>query len=130
MAFGDLSRLVKQSREDQEETRAYTQEGTGPHPRIRPELLDGGGNLRAQDIGITWQDGDTFLHGVWITGQRDDMEDNQRRPATGAIPAVSRGTRGRPSPTGDVDPLPTESRTPVRRHVDTGISTSVVHRDV
>ena len=130
VAFGDLSRLVKQSREDQEETRAYTQEGTGPHPRIRPELLDGGGNLRAQDIGITWQDGDTFLHGVWITGQRDDMEDNQRRPATGAIPAVSRGTRGRPSPTGDVDPLPTESRTPVRRHVDTGISTSVVHRDV
>ena len=31
VAFGDLSRLVKQSREDQEETRAYTHEGTGPH---------------------------------------------------------------------------------------------------
>ena len=84
VAFGDLSRLVKQSREDQEETRVYTHEGTGPHPRIRPELLDGGGNLRAQDIGITWQDGDTFLHGVRITGQRDDMEDNRRRPATAA----------------------------------------------
>ena len=84
VAFGDLSRLVKQSREDQEETRAYSHEGTGPHPRIRPELLDGGGNLRAQDIGITWQDGDTFLHGVRITGQRDDMEDNRRRPATAA----------------------------------------------
>ena len=78
VAFGDLSRLVKQSREDQEETRAYSHEGTGPHPRIRPELLDGGGDLRAQDIGITWQDGDTFLHGVRITGQRDDMEDNRR----------------------------------------------------
>ena len=38
VAFGDLSRLVKQSREDQEETRAYTHEETGPHPRIRPEL--------------------------------------------------------------------------------------------
>ena len=36
VAFGDLSRLVKHSREDQEETRAYTHEGTGPHPRIRP----------------------------------------------------------------------------------------------
>ena len=84
VAFGDLSRLVKQSREDQKETRAYSHEGTGPHPRIRPELLDGGGNLRAQDIGITWQDGDTFLHGVRITGQRDDMEDNRRRPATAA----------------------------------------------
>ena len=84
VAFGDLSRLVQQSREDQEETRAYAREETRPHPRIRPELLDGGGNLRAQDIGITWQDGDTFLHGVRITGQRDDMEDNRRRPATAA----------------------------------------------
>ena len=84
VAFGDLSRLVKQTREDQEETRAYTHEETGPHPHIQPELLDARGNLRARDIGITWQDGDTFLHGVRITGQRDDMEDNHRRPATAA----------------------------------------------
>ena len=84
VAFGDLSRLVKQSREDQEETRAYAQEETRPHPRIRPELIDGGGNLRAEDIGITWQDGDTFLHGVRIAGRREDMEDNRRRPATAA----------------------------------------------
>ena len=54
VAFGDLSRLVKQSREDQEETRAYAQEETRQHPRISPELIDGGGNLRAEDIGITW----------------------------------------------------------------------------
>ena len=84
VAFGDLSRLVKQSQEDQEETRAYTQEETRPHPRIRPELIDGGGNLRVEDIGITWQDGDTFLHGVRIAGRREDMEDNRRRPATAA----------------------------------------------
>ena len=84
VAFVDFSQLVKQSREDQEETRWYAQEETRPYPRIRPELLDGGGNLRAQDIGITWQDGDTFLHGVRITGQMDDMEDNRRRPATAA----------------------------------------------
>ena len=68
VAFGDLSRLVKQTREDQEETRAYTHEET--------------------------------------------------------IPAVSRGTGVRSSPTGDVDTLSTESRTPVGRHVDAGISTS------
>ena len=37
-----------------------------------------------RDIGITWQDGDTFLYGVRIIGQRDDMEDNRRRPATAA----------------------------------------------
>ena len=91
VAFGDLSRLVKQSREDQEETRAYTQEETRPHPRIRPELIDGGGNLRAEDIGITWQDGDTFLHGVRIAGRREDMEDNRRRPATSAPYPPCRG---------------------------------------
>ena len=84
VAFGDLSRLVRQSREDQEESRADTWEETRPHPRIRPELLDGGGNLRARDIGISWQDGETFLHGVRITGQKDDMGDNRPRPATAA----------------------------------------------
>ena len=84
VAFGDLSRLVSQTWADQEETRAYAREETGPHPSIRPELLDASGNLRARDIGITWQDGDTFLHGVRITGQKDDMEDNHRRPATAA----------------------------------------------
>ena len=84
VAFADLSQLVSQTRADQEETRAYAREETGPHPSIRPELLDARGNLRARDIGITWQDGDTFLHGVRIAGQDDDMEDNHRRPATAA----------------------------------------------
>ena len=84
VAFGDLSRLVSQTREDQEETRAYSHGETGPHPRIRQELLDAGGNLRAWDIGISWQDGETFLHGVRITGQKDDMGDNRPRPATAA----------------------------------------------
>ena len=82
VAFGDLSRLVNQTREDQEETRAYSRGQAGPHPRIRQELLDAEGNLRAQDIGISWQDGETFLHGVRITGQRDAMGENLRRPAT------------------------------------------------
>ena len=84
VAFGDLSRLVSQTREDREETRAYSHGETGPHPRIRQELLDAGGNLRARDIGISWQDGETFLHGVRITGQKDDREDNRPRPATAA----------------------------------------------
>ena len=84
VAFGDLSRLVNQAREDQEETRAYSHGETGPHPRIRQELLDAGGNLRARDIGISWQDGETLLHGVRITGQKDDREDNHPRPATAA----------------------------------------------
>ena len=84
VAFGDLSRLVNQTREDREETRAYSHGETGPHPRIRQELLDAGGNLRARDIGISWQDGETFLHGVRITGQEDDREDDRPRPARAA----------------------------------------------
>ena len=84
VAFGDLSRLVSQTRADQEETRAYAREETGPHPSIRSELLDARRNLRARDIGITWREGDTFLHGVRIAGQNDDMEDNHRRPTTAA----------------------------------------------
>ena len=67
VAFGDLSRLVSQTRADQEETRAYAREETS-----------------TRYWNITWQDGDTFLHGVRIAGQNDDMEDNHRRPATAA----------------------------------------------
>ena len=92
VAFGDLSRMVNQTREDQEETRAYSRGQAGPHPHIRQELLDAEGNLRAQDIGISWQDGETFLHGVRITGQRDAREEDLRRPATAAIPVVSEGS--------------------------------------
>ena len=80
VAFGDLSQLVKQSLEG----RQYQQprEETGrPYPLIRPELIDGRGNLRAEDIGITWQGGDTFLHGVRVTRPREDMEDTRHRPA-------------------------------------------------
>ena len=84
VAFGDLSRLVNQTREDQEETRPYSRGQAGPHPRIRQELLDAGGNLRALDIGISWRDGETFLHGVRIAGQEDDGGDNRPRPATAA----------------------------------------------
>ena len=126
VAFGDLSRLVNQTREDQEETRAYSRGQAGPHPHIRQELLDAGGNLRAQDIGISWQDGETFLHGVRITGQRDAREEDLRRPATAEpYPSCQKGLRGRLPPTGDVDTVPTESRTTAGWHVD-----ARVHRDV
>ena len=71
---------VNRTREDQEESGTYSR-GQSGHPHIRQELLDAEGNLRAQDIGISWQDGETFLHGVRITGQRDAREEDLRRPA-------------------------------------------------
>ena len=30
--------------------------------------MDGEGNLRAADIGITWEGNETFLHGVKVVG--------------------------------------------------------------
>ena len=39
-----------------------------PHPTIQADVLDGDGNLRAADIGITWEDNETFLHGVRVVG--------------------------------------------------------------
>ena len=83
VAFGDLSQLVRQSLEGRQFQQAQ-EEPRRPHPIIRPELVDGGGNLRAEDIGITWQDGDTFLHGVRVAGRREDMESNRHRPVTSA----------------------------------------------
>ena len=39
-----------------------------PHPVIQADVLDEEGNLRAADIGITWEDNETFLHGIWMVG--------------------------------------------------------------
>ena len=112
---------MNRTREDQEETRAYSRGQAGPHPHIRQELLDAEGNLRAQDIGISWQDGETFLHGVRIMGQRDAREEGPSSTGdSGTIPVVSEGSRGRLPPTGDVDTVPTESRTTARVHRDVG----------
>ena len=44
--------------------------------------MDGDGNLRAADIGITWEDNETFLHGVRVVGPGPS-----RRP--GMRPAMS-----------------------------------------
>ena len=40
---------------------------TSHHP-IQQNLIDNEGNLRAADIGITWEGSDTFLHGVRVVG--------------------------------------------------------------
>ena len=117
VAFGDLSQLVKQSLEGRQYQQAQ-EEIRRPQPVIRPELIDGGGNLRAEDIGITWQDGDTFLHGVRIAGRRDDMEDNRHRPATSA-----------PYPPGREDMEDTHHR-PVMSHLPCDMSTPRFPRPV
>ena len=121
VAFGELSRLVNRTREDQEESGLYSRNQSGHNPPIRQELLDAEGNLRAQDIGISWQDGETFLHGVRITGRRDTREEDLRPQETvEAYPVVSEGSRRRLPPTDDVDTVRTESGTATKVHRDVG----------
>ena len=59
-ALADLSAMVKEYGSPPETMR--------PHPVIRTDMLDGDGNLRAADIGITWAGNETFLHGVRVVG--------------------------------------------------------------
>ena len=92
VAFGDLSKLVKQSLEGQQPQQPREETGR-PHPIIRPDLMDSRGNLRATDIGITWQGGDTFLHGVRVVGPEEEIEDTR-------------------APTGDVNTIPASTEHP------------------
>ena len=39
-----------------------------PQPVLSEDVVDGEGNLRAADIGIAWEDNETFLHGVRVVG--------------------------------------------------------------
>ena len=41
---------------------------TRPQPIIQADVMDGEGNMRAADIGITWEGNETFLHGVRVVG--------------------------------------------------------------
>ena len=71
VAFGDLTRLVKESLDSRAPHQPHM-EAITPHHIIRSDLIDDRGNLRAADIGLTWHGGDTFLHGVRVVGMNDD----------------------------------------------------------
>ena len=119
----NLTRLVKESLDGRAPQRPKMKAVT-PHPIIRSDLIDDRGNLRATDIGITWQGGDTFPHGVRVVGTNEDAHHLRPRPSTStpyspvreharvicrhrvlhircletpAIPAQRTGQEGRPS---------------------------------
>ena len=66
-AITNLTRLVKEA-VDRPATHLPHQDTTGPHAMVPPDLIDADGNLRAADIGITWQGSETFLHGIKVVG--------------------------------------------------------------
>ena len=56
-ALADLTAMVKEYGASPAATQPYGP----PTPKINTDVLDGDGNLRAADIGITWADNETFL---------------------------------------------------------------------
>ena len=65
-ALSDLTAMVKEYGASPAATRPYGP----PTPKMQTDVLDEDGNLRAADIGITWADNETFLHGVRVVGTR------------------------------------------------------------
>ena len=66
-------------------TLSHRLENTPPHPIIQPDLIDNEGNLRAEDIGITWEGSDTFLHGVRVVASDAANIPARRRPSTSTL---------------------------------------------
>ena len=64
-AIGDLTGQVQRSL-DCPVTQGPRPDNKPPHPVIQPDLIDDEGNLRADDIGITCEGSETFIHGVRV----------------------------------------------------------------
>ena len=69
-ALADLTAMVREYSSSPEATRPYGRSPitTRPHLTIQADVMDGEGNLRAADIGITWEGNETFMHGVRVVG--------------------------------------------------------------
>ena len=71
-----------------------------PTPKMQTDVLDEDGNLRAADIGITWADNETFLHGVRVVGTRIPRPAGHEPVMSTPYPEGRNDDRGTPSITG------------------------------
>ena len=71
-ALADLTAMVKEYGSSPAATQPYgpPTPTARPRPAMQADVLDADGNLRAADIGITWEDNETFLHGVRVVGPK------------------------------------------------------------
>ena len=76
-----------------------------PQPVLREDVIDREGNLRGADIGITWENNETFLHGVRVVGPGPPRQPGMR-------PAMS--TPHQPIGGRDRDDLPSTVRQQTR----------------
>ena len=91
-ALEDLTAMVKEYGGSPSATRPYGP----PTPGINADVLDGEGNLRAADIGITWANNETFLHGVRVVGSR--IPGPSGREPTMSTPYPEQGVGGQVTP--------------------------------
>ena len=84
-ALTDLSNIVKEF--------GLSPINRRPQPALREDVMDRDGNLRGADIGITWEDNETFLHGVRVVGP-DPSRRSSMRPAM-SMPHQLMGGRNR-----------------------------------
>ena len=99
-ALTDLSEIVKEYCSSPGNRR--------PHPVMQADVLDGEGNLHAADIGITWENNKTFLHGVRVVGPGPPR-------STGMGPVMStpyQSMRGQDRDDTSTTALPPTPRTP------------------
>ena len=96
-ALTDLSEIVKEY--------GLTPAHIRPQPVLQADVMDGEGNLRAADIGITWENNETFLHGVRVVGPGPPRQPGMR-------PAMS--TPHQPIGGRDRDDLPSTVRQQAR----------------
>ena len=80
-AIANLTRLVKEAVDRPAPHRPH-RNTAAPHAVVPPDLIDADGNLRAADIGITWQGSETFLHGVKVVVPHVTGPPLRSQPAT------------------------------------------------
>ena len=95
-ALADLTAMVKEYGASPAATRPYGP----PTPKMQTDVLDEDGNLRAADIGITWADNETFLHGVRVVGTKIPRPAGHEPVMSTPYPEVRNDDRGPSSITG------------------------------
>ena len=105
-AINDLTGLAKKS-QDSPSGHPPRPDASQPHPIISQELIDGDGNLRASDIGITWAGPHTFLHGVKVVGPASSTphQPTGHRPATSTPYRPATSTPYRPATSTPYQPV-------------------------
>ena len=95
-ALADLTAMVK----EYGASPAVTQSYSPPTLQTQTDVLDEDGNICAADIGITWVDNETFLHGVRVVGTRIPRPEGHEPVMSTPYPEVRNNDRGPPSITG------------------------------